>query len=462
LKTTSTTETYNLFNMTLQAGYHPQYARNALQLNRGDGKFSEIGYLAGVSATDWSWSPLFADLDNDGHKDLFITNGVYRRPNDMDYVTYVGNEAVQASLGDSITEANLKLLDKMPRTPLPNYAFRNNGNLSFTSVAQQWGLAQPGFSNGAAYVDLNNSGNLDLVVNNIDAPASIYRNRSREMNGNAYLTVVLRGSGRNSQGIGARVTIRNHGTTQMLEAQPTRGFESSVDPRLHFGLGKSTVVDSLTVVWPNRKYQVLTNVAANRILTLSQAAATASYVPPPAATALFADVTKQVGVDFKHEEDAFLDYNREPLIPHVLSTEGPRLAVGDVNGDGLDDFYVGGAKWQPGRLFIQQPNGTFRATNQPSIAADSVSEDIGAVFFDANGDGHPDLLVVSGGNEFWGNADALLPRLYLNDGKGNFTRARDALPDIFENGSCAAVGDFNGDGHPDVFIGSRVVPRAYG
>ncbi len=462
LKTTSTTETYNLFNMTLQAGYHPQYARNALQLNRGDGKFSEIGYLAGVSATDWSWSPLFADLDNDGHKDLFITNGVYRRPNDMDYVTYVGNEAVQASLGDSITEANLKLLDKMPRTPLPNYAFRNNGNLSFTSVAQQWGLAQPGFSNGAAYVDLNNSGNLDLVVNNIDAPASIYRNRSREMNGNAYLTVVLRGSGRNSQGIGARVTIRNHGTTQMLEAQPTRGFESSVDPRLHFGLGKSTVVDSLTVVWPNRKYQVLTNVAANRILTLSQAAATASYVPPPAATALFADVTKQVGVDFKHEEDAFLDYNREPLIPHVLSTEGPKLAVGDVDGDGLDDFYIGGAKWQPGRLFIQQPNGTFRASNQPSIAADSVSEDVGAVFFDANGDGHPDLLVVSGGNEFWGTADALRPRLYVNDGKGNFQRARDALPDIFENGSCAAVGDFNGDGHPDVFIGSRVVSRAYG
>ncbi|MGH7652254.1 MAG: VCBS repeat-containing protein, partial [Gemmatimonadaceae bacterium] len=462
LKTTSTAETFNLFDMTLQAGYNPQYTRNALQLNRGDGKFSEIGYLTGVSATDWSWSPLFADLDNDGHKDLFVTNGVYRRPNDMDYITYVGNEAVQASLGDSITEANLKLLDKMPRTPLANYAFRNDGNLTFTNVAQLWGLAQPGFSNGAAYVDLNNSGNLDLVVNNINSPASIYRNRSREQNGNSYLTVALRGSGRNTQGIGAKVTITNHGATQMLEEQPTRGFESSVDPRLHFGLGNSTTVDSLTVVWPNRRYQVLTNVGVNRILTLSQKDATAAYVPPAPEPTLFADVTKQVGVDFKHEENAFLDYNREPLIPHVLSTEGPRLAVGDVNGDGLDDFYVGGAKWQPGRLFIQQPNGTFRATNQPSIAADSVSEDIGAVFFDANGDGHPDLLVVSGGNEFWGNADALLPRLYLNDGKGNFTRARDALPDIFENGSCAAVGDFNGDGHPDVFIGSRVVPRAYG
>jgi enediyne biosynthesis protein E4 len=462
LKTSSTTESFDLFNRTLKAGYQPQYTRNALQLNRGAAKFSEIGYLAGVSATDWSWAPLFADLDNDGRKDLFVTNGIYRRANDMDYIAYLGNAAVQASLRDSITDANLQLLRKMPQVPLPNYAFRNEGGFTFTNVAQAWGLGQAGFSNGAAYVDLNNTGELDLVVSNINAPVSIYRNRSREINGNAYLTVVLRGSGGNTDGIGAKVIIRNHETTQLLEQEPTRGFESSVDPHLHFGLGKTSMIDSLTVIWPDRRVQVLTAVSANQTLTLFQRDAKDKHAPPAKAAPLFADVTSEARVDFKHEEDTFYDYDREPLMPHLLSTEGPRLAVGDVNGDGLDDFYVGGAKWQAGRLYLQSADGTFRASPQPSIAADSVAEDIGATFFDANGDGHPDLLVVSGGNEFWGEDDALLPRLYLNDGKGNFQRARGALPNIFENGSCAAVGDFNGDGHPDVFIGSRAVARGYG
>jgi hypothetical protein len=462
-KTSAITETYALYDMRLQAGYHPQFARNNLQLNRGKGRFSEIGLLAGVEATDWSWAPLFADLDNDGLKDLFISNGVYRRPNDMDYITYVGQEAVQASLKDTITEANLKLLQKMPQVPLHNYAFHNNGDLTFTSVGGAWGLTEKGFSNGAVYVDLNNSGNLDLVVNNINAPASIYRSHAREANRNSYLAVALHGAAGNTEGIGAKVIVKANGATQLLEQQPTRGFESSVDSRLHFGLGKATRVDSLTVIWPDRRFQILTNVAVNRLLTLSQSDATAKYVYPRASPSqLFADVTGQVKADFKHQEDTFYDYNREPLIPHLLSTEGPRLAVADVNGDGLDDFYVGGAKWQSGKLFIQQRDGTFRASSQPSIAADSLDEDIGAEFFDANGDGFPDLFVVSGGNEFWGTSDALRPRLYLNDGHGNFRRASGALPDIFENGSCVAVGDFNGDGHPDVFVGSRVVSRGYG
>jgi enediyne biosynthesis protein E4 len=477
LKTSANAEGFNVFNMRLAAGYHPQYARNALQLNRGKGKFSEIGYLAGVFATDWSWSALFADLDNDGRKDLFVTNGIYHRPNDMDYISYVGNEAVQASLGEKITEANLSLLKKMPQIPLAKYAFRNEGNLKFTNMAEAWGLAQPGFSNGAAYVDLNNSGSLDLVVNNINAPASIYRNHAREINGNHYLTVQLRGSGANTAGIGARVEVTQKGEQQVVEQMPTRGFLSSVDPRLHFGLGSSSKIDTLTVIWPNHRFQTLTNVEGDRILTLSQKDASLTYqyrdpfaVPAPAPPArgrasvapMFADVTAKSGVNFKHEEDTFYDYNREPLMPHLLSTEGPRLAVADVNGDGLDDFYVGGAKWQAGRLYIQQRDGTFRASSQAAFAADSISEDVGVSFFDANGDGNPDLLVVSGGNEFWGEQDALRPRLYMNDGRGNFQRARNALPDIFENGSCVAVGDFNGDGHPDLFIGSRVVSRSYG
>ena len=462
LKTSAIAESYELFNRRIEAGYQPQYARNALQLNRGKGKFSEIGYLAGVFDTDWSWSALFADLDNDGRKDLFITNGIYRRPNDMDYITYVSNEAVQASLHDTITEANLSLLKKMPQVPLADYVFRNDGNFTFTNVADAWGLAQPGFSNGAAYVDLNNSGSLDLVVNNINAPASVYRSHAREINGNHYLTVQLRGSGANTMGIGARVEITQKGKTQVLEQMPTRGFLSSVDARLHFGLGASNAIDGLTIIWPNHRFQTLTNLEGDRILTLSQKDATQTYRYPGASVPMFDDVTAKSGVDFKHQEDTFYDYNREPLIPHLLSTEGPKLAVADVNGDGLDDFYVGGAKWQPGRLFIQQPNGTFRGSTQSALAADSLSEDSGAAFFDANGDGHPDLFVVSGGNEFWGEADALRPRLYISDGRGNFQRARNALPDIFENGSCVAVGDFNGDGHPDLFVGSRVVSRSYG
>ena len=464
-KTTAIEESFDLFDQRIRAGYHPQYARNTLQLNRGAGKFSDIAYLAGVAASDWTWSPLIADLDNDGNKDLFLTNGIYHRPNDLDYINYIGNESIQASLARGITKENLAaLLGKMPSVPLPNYAFRNNGDLTFTSVAAAWGLAQPGFSNGAAYVDLNNSGALDLVVNNVDAPASIYRNHARTVNGAHYLTIGLRGDGQNTGGIGARVTIVHAGKRQMLEQMPTRGFESSVDPRLHFGLGTSTRVDSLTIVWPDRRYQTLTNVAVDRIVTLSQADARGRSVHrhADAARPMFADVTKRVGIDFKHEENGFSDYTREPLMPHLLSREGPALAVGDVNGDGLDDIYVGGAKWQPGRLYLQQRDGSFRVSEQPALRADSLSEDVDAVFFDANGDGKLDLYVVSGGNEFWGEDDALQDRLYINDGHGNFHRDRQALPRLAESGSVVVPGDFDGDGHLDLFVGRRVVARGYG
>ena len=464
LKTSANAESFNIYNLKIQAGYRPQFARNTLQLNRGDGRFSEIGYLAGVYATDWSWAPLFADLDNDGSKDLFITNGIYRRPNDMDYINYVSNDAVQASLAKGVTESNMALLERMPQIPLANYAYRNNGNLTFTNMAEAWGLAQPGFSAGAVYADLNNSGALDLVVNNINAPAAIYRNRAREVNGHAYLTVALRGAGANTAGIGAKVIIRNNGAIQMLEQIPTRGFQSSVDSRLHFGLGATTRLDSLIVIWPDRRFQVMTNVAVNRTITLSEkdAAGSYAYQHAPSASPLFADVTSSTGIDFKHQEGTFYDYNREPLMPHLLSTEGPALATGDVNGDGLDDVYIGGAKWQPGQLFVQQRDGSFRSVRQPALGADSVSEDVDAVFFDANGDGHEDLYVVSGGNEFWGNQEPLRDRLYMNDGQGSFSRAPGALPEFFENGSCVVAGDFNGDGHTDLFVGSRVVSLSYG
>jgi len=477
LKTSANAESFDVYNMKLEAGYHPQYARTTLQLNRGDRRFSEIGYLAGVYATDWSWAPLFADLDNDGYKDLFITNGIYHRPNDLDYLAYVGDPVVQASLRNGMAGLSGALIRKMPQIPIANYAYRNNGDLTFTNQARAWGLEQPGFSNGAAYVDLNNSGALDLVVNKIAAPAAIYRNRARELTTNHYLQVVLRGSGANTAGIGAKVIVKQGGkggtggTIQLLEQMPTRGFQSSVDPRLHFGLGSSPEIDSLLVIWPDRRYQVLTKVATDRTLTLTQqdaAGPSPGLRPgsvqrdPPAPQPLFTDVTDRVAIDFMHHENRFYDFHREPLIPHLLSSEGPALAIGDVDGDGRDDIYVGGAKWQAGRLFIQRPDGTFRSSPQRAFQMDSLSEDVDAAFFDANGDGRPDLYVVSGGNEFEKDDAPLQDRLYVNDGRGHFHRDSVALPRLSESGSCVVPGDWNGDGHLDLFVGRRVVSRRYG
>ena len=466
LKTSANAESFNVYDLKVKAGYHPQFARNTLQLNRGRGRFSEIGYLAGVYATDWSWAPLFADLDNDGDKDLIITTGMYRRPNDLDYINYVSNIEIQKtlamSLPDRVTPQNLSLIRKMPQVPLPSFAFRNNGDLTFTNEAEAWGVAQPGFSNGAVYVDLNNSGALDLVVSGVNGPARIYRSRARD-NGNHYLSVRLQGAGANTAGIGAKVIAVHDSTRQLLEQMPTRGFQSAVDPRLHFGLGATQTIDSLIVIWPDRRFEILTNVAADRTITLSQRDASGRHeYARPTANPLFADLTSEAATGFVHRENVFFDYNREPFIPHRLSTEGPALAVADVNGDGLDDIFVGGAKWQPSELLIQQRGGTFRRTNEQVFTADSLHEDVDATFFDANGDGHQDLYVVTGGNEFWGDEEALRDRLYVNDGRGNFHRDRDALPPIFENGSTVAPGDFNGDGHVDLFVGSRVVARNYG
>ena len=463
LKSSASSESYSLFNLRIRAGYHPQYARNTLQLNRGNGEFSEVGFLAGVAATDWTWSLLFADLDNDGQKDLFVTSGIFRRPNDLDYINYIGNESVQASLAKGVTRENLSLLQQMPTVPVINHAYRNDGGLHFTDMAAAWGLARPGYSNGAAYVDLDNDGALDLVVNNYDAPASIFRNRASERSGNGYLTVELRGAGKNTSGIGATVRIVQKARMQFLEQSPTRGFQSSVDQRLHFGLGRDSLIDSLIVIWPDRRFQIMTNLVGNRRLTLAQqdAGGKWQYTVPVASTVL-EDVTARVTTGYRHVENDFNDMDREPLMPHLLSTEGPALAVGDVNGDGLDDLYAGGAKWQPGRLLVQQKDGRYVAMDSAVFAADSISEDVDAVFFDANGDRHPDLYVVSAGNEFWGSMPQLRDRLYINDGAGHFTKSLDGLPDFFENGSCVVPGDFNGDGHLDLFVGSRVVGKQYG
>ena len=471
LKTSASAESFDLYNLKRKLGYGHQLARNTLQLNRGTPgpgqapRFSDAGQIAGIQATDWSWSPLLADFDLDGWRDLFVSNGIYRRPNDLDYINYVADGAIQQSLQQGITEENLTLLEQMPQIPLANYAFKGSDSLVFTNQAEAWGLDDEGFSNGAAYGDLDRDGDLDLVVNNVNAPASIYENRADTLLPDRHwLALELEGSGLNTAGIGAKVLVHGGGPVRHAEQVPTRGFQSSVDPRLHLGLGDVERLDSLTVVWPNGRYQTLTDVRADQTLTLRQEEASGTYVFPPARTSgpLFADVTDQVVLDYRHEENTFIDFNREELMPHLLSTEGPALAVADVNGDGLDDLYAGGAKRQAGGLFIQTAEGGFTSAGKGLWQAESLHEDVDAAFFDADGDGDPDLYVVSGGNEFWGEAEALRDRLYLNDGSGGFQKAEGALPDVYANGADVAPGDYDGDGDVDLFVGSRSVPWRYG
>lgn len=462
LKTSAAYESWNLFNLRLRAGYHPQFARNTLQLNRGGGRFADVGFLAGVAATDWSWSPLFADFDADGRQDLFVSSGIYRRPNDLDYINFVGNDAQQAALAQGVSKASMALLQRMPQVPVANHLFRNEGDLRFTDVAAAWGLGEPGISTAAVYADLDNTGALDLVVTHPNAPVSVYRNVGRARTGHASLTVALQGDGGNTGGIGAAVRVYTAAGLQLREAVPTRGFQSSVDPRPHFGLGRDSVVDSVVVAWPDGRVQAILRPAANRVLTVRQADARRRAARPSAPPPLLRDVTATLGLAWRHAENESLDFDREPMMPRLLSRQGPALAVGDVNGDGLDDLFVGGAKWQPGALFLQRRDGRFAASPQPAIAADSTAEDVDAAFLDADGDGDLDLVVAPAGNEFWGEADPLRPRLYRNDGAGRFAAAPEALPAIHENFGCVVVGDYDRDGHPDLFLGGRVVSRQYG
>lgn len=454
--------TWDKWQLIAQAGYEPQYMRNSLQWAVSSGqsgtRFSEIGQLAGVAATDWSWAPLFADFDNDGWKDLFISNGYLRDITDKDFMDYSNN----LSMFKSQAQADRELLPKIRQLRgkrLPNRICQNNRDLSFYPQNEAWGMVQPSCSNGAAYADLDHDGDLDLVVNNLNEAAFIYENKADKLLKNNYLNIRLEGLPGNSSGIGACVSIVSGGQRQYLEQQQVRGFMSSVSGVLHIGLGEKTSVDSLQIRWSDGQVQVLTGVAANQTLTLKQADARpfspkANHTP----LALMQAVTGQHGIDFTHKELLFNDFQYQPLLPHGFSENGPPIAVGDLNGDGSEDFYIGGGKGQAGRIFYQKNDGNFA---NKDLTEGSDSEDTAALIFDANGDGKNDLYVVSGSSEWEAGSPFYQDRLYLNTGNGNLAWAKNALPKMHTPGNCAAANDFDGDGDLDLFVGGSAEPGSY-
>lgn len=449
-------DNYEEFNLNLRNGFYYQYMRNMLQINNGNGTFSEIGQLSGISNTDWSWAPLFADYDNDGYKDLFVTNGYLRDFTNLDVMKY--NENYFKNIDGEIKKDHiLDMLKNMPSSNVKNYFYKNNGNLKFINKTIDWGINTPSNSNGAVYSDLDNDGGLDLVINNINKPAFIYQNNGDAKN--HYLKIKLEGIGQNTSGLGAKITLFTNGKQQYLEQMPSRGYLSSVSSILHFGVGQDTEIDSVKIVWLSGSTKVISKIKADQILLLKEKDAIANSEPSQLQSTLFKEVASPV--IYAQKRNMLNDFKRQPLMVNPLSFSGPCMTKGDVNNDGLEDLYIGGERNQPGSLFVQLKNGKYTSYQQP-FEQDKQSEDTDAVFFDANGDGFQDLYVVSGGYHFFAPGELLLQdRLYINDGKGNFVKSINSLPEMRGSKSCATVADFNGDGFPDIFVGGRVIPARY-
>ena len=455
---------YDKFYYSIQQGYSYQYMRNTLQLNRGNGKFSEIGQLAGIYKTSWSWAPLFADFDNDGYQDIFISNGFGKNITDLDFVKYRSN-FIQMGNSKKAIDILMDSLSTRPGIKTHPYLYKNNGDLTFTDVSKQWGFGAAAYSNGSVYVDLDNDGDLDLVTNNIDEPAHIYRNNLIEHSKPGtcnFLRIKLKGTENNKSAIGSKIDIKYGHQVQTRSLNTVRGFESSVEAVAHFGLGAQKLVDTVIVTWPDGKRSVLTNVKANQVLSIDYNTSGPKSIEQneKSKKLIFTELNpSSLNITYKNKHNDFNDFNYERLLPKKYSQSGPGIAVGDMNGDGLEDFFVGGAYQQSGEVYLQNTNGTF--SGHILSKSNDWSEDTGCLLFDADGDGDLDIFVASGGNEFTDKNKRYQARLYKNDGKGNFTKDETALPEMLSSGSCVVAADYDGDGYLDLFVGGGIVPGFY-
>ena len=465
LKTYGSDENLDIYKLKLESnGYQNQFSKNALQRNNGHGtSFSETSLLSGVAATDWSWSPLFMDFDNDGNKDLFITSGIVKRPMDLDYIKYVSNLIAKSGMQND-ANYNKQAIDAMPDGSSHPFFFKGDGKLSFKEVSEVWGTNKfKGYYTGAAYADFDNDGKMDVVVNCINEKALLLKNNSPQKD---FINFSFKGNGSNKKGMGAKLYLFSKGGMQYQQLMSTRGFQSAVDPILHFGLGDKAKIDSVLVVWPNQHSQVLKGIEINKTNQLVQSNATNLFVYAsffPETKSSLVEVANKINSNWRHQENSFIDFNKQYLIPHELSTQGPKLAVADVNNDGLDDFYVGGAAEQAGALFIQKKEGGFTETNHALFQQNTAAEEVAALFFDANKDGYKDLYVVSGGNQYNDGSPQLSDKLYINDGHGNFKDITStSIPSILKNKSCVAAADVDKDGDIDIFVGGLADASKYG
>lgn len=450
---------YDQYHLLLDNGYYHQQMRNMLHLNRGSDengniRFSEIGQLAGISNTDWSWAGLFADLDNDGLKDLVITNGYLRDYTDLDFLKYTVSETqLEEAKKKNFNFKTYELVKKMPSNKINNYLFHNEGNLTFSNVSADWGFTTPSVSNSAVYSDLDNDGDLDLIIGGNNEPVMVYRNNAETLHKRNYIQIQLVGAHKNTSALGAKVKVFSKNQIQYQEQYPVRGFQSSVSPVLLFGLNNATEIDSITVEWPGKNKTILTSIKANQLLVIKQQEATSLSQLKNNSKKIFEDVKDKAGLNFIHRENEFIDFKNEVLLPYQLSKMGPALAKADVNKDGLEDVFVGGAIGQSGQLYLQEKNGNFVISSSKPWEIDANSEDVNAVFFDADKDGDDDLYIVSGGNEYLDNSPEYADRLYRNDGKGNFTKTVSALPLMLGSKQAIATADFDKDGDIDLFVG---------
>ncbi len=467
IKTKTTFDSWDKYEVQLKNGYYRQFTRNALQLNNGDGSFSEVSRMAGVEATDWSWGALIFDMDNNGLKDIFVANGIYKDLIDQDYINFIGDPKTVREILKRENKVIKRLIDSIPSEPIANCAFENKGKMSFVDKAETWGLGKPSFSNGSAYGDIDNDGDLDLVVNNVNMPPFIYKSNATQLfPEHHYISLSLVGSKKNTSAFGAKVRLYIGDQLLYQEQMPMRSYQSTTDSRIHFGIGNNQSIDSIVITWPDLFQTKLSSVPIdttieivyeNSVRTLVQN----NFTNSPA-NLKFDYPESDLGLNYRHIENDFIDFDRDRMIPHMLSNEGPCSCIGDINNDGKPDIYLGGSKDHPGSIYMQTANG-FIKKKSSVIYRDKISEDTDCRFFDADNDGFLDLYVCSGGNEFPSTSSALLDRLYINDKEGNFKKSNQLLPiPKYISSACVRPSDIDKDGDLDLFVGSRLNPFAYG